>query len=113
VQTGVSLVNADKATDLSSFDAAVRAGVAGFNFIYADDAGHIAYWHTGRTPVHAAGADPRLPSSGNGSLDWRGFLDPARWPSVVDPSQGWLASWNNKPQRSWLDSGDGTLWGAY
>ena len=111
--TGRSIVEVDRATGLASFAAAVRKGIAGFNFIYADDRGHIGYWHTGRVPIRARGHDPRLPAPGDGRFDWRGFLSPRRWPSVVDPAQGWIASWNNKPQRSWLDSGDGTLWGAY
>ena len=113
LQTGRSIVEVDRATDLAGFDAAVRQGIAGFNFIYADDRGHIGYWHTGRIPIRVHGHDPRLPAPGGGRFDWRGFLDPSRWPSVVDPARGWLASWNNKPQRSWLDSGDGSLWGAY
>jgi penicillin amidase len=53
-----------------------------------------------------------LPAPGDGSFDWRGFLDPQLWPSVVDPSQGFVVSWNNKPQADWPDSGDGVLWGA-
>jgi len=113
LRTGRAIVAANQATDLRGFDAAVRGGIAGFNFVYADDAGHIAYWHTGRVPVRARGHDPRLPAPGDGRYDWRGFLSPAKWPSVVDPGQGFVASWNNKPQRSWPDSGDGSLWGGY
>jgi penicillin amidase len=113
LQTGRALVGVNQASNLAGFDAAVRSGVAGFNFVYADDSGHIGYWHTGVVPVRARGHDPRLPAPGDGSFDWRGYLDPRHWPSVVDPRQGWVASWNNKPQRSWLDSGDGSLWGHY
>jgi len=113
LETGKSLVDINQATGLAAFDRAVREGVAGFNFVYADDAGHIAYWHAGRVPVRAPGVDPRLPSPGDGRYDWRGFLSPSRWPNVVDPAQGFIASWNNKPQASWLDSGDGSLWGVY
>jgi penicillin amidase len=111
--TGRALVAVNQATGLGEFDRAVRQGVAGFNFVYADDAGHIGYWHTGRIPIRARGADPRLPQPGDGRFDWRGYLDPKRWPSVVDPAQGYIASWNNKPQDSWDDSGDGSLWGEY
>jgi penicillin amidase len=111
--TGRALVDVNRATGLAAFDRAVREGVAGFNFMYADDAGHIAYWHTGRIPMRARGVDPRLPAPGDGRYDWRGFLDPSAWPNVVDPRQGFLASWNNKPQASWLDSGDGSLWGVF
>jgi penicillin amidase len=113
LQTGLSLYSLDQATNLASFQAAVRGITAGFNFIYADDHGHIAYWHGGRTPVRARGHDPRLPAPGDGRYDWRGYLSPARWPSVLDPAQGFIASWNNKPQASWPASGDGILWGAF
>jgi penicillin amidase len=109
--TGVALTDINQATGLSSFTRAVREGVAGFNFMYADDRGNIGYWHTGRIPIRPRGVDPRLPVNGSGTEDWTGFLSPRLWPSVVDPKQGWIASWNNKPQRSWPDTGDGSLWG--
>ena len=113
LRTGQALVGASQATSRQQFQRAIRRAVAGFNFIYADDHGNIGYWHTGRVPIRAPGVDPRLPTPGDGRFDWRGFLSPKRWPSVIDPAQGFVASWNNKPQRSWPDSGDGTLWGAY
>lgn len=113
LRSGMSLVDINKATTLAAFGRAVREGVAGFNFVYADDRGHIAYWHAGRIPIRARGHDTRLPVPGDGRYDWRGFLDPHAWPSVVDPAQGFVASWNNKPQVSWPDSGDGSVWGAY
>ncbi len=113
LHSGLAIVRANRATNLRSFQAAIRGGVAGFNFMFADDRGHIAYWHTGRIPIRVRGQDPRLPAPGNGRFDWRGYLSPKLWPSVVDPARGYLASWNNKPQRSWPDSGDGSLWGAY
>ena len=113
LRTGKALVAINQATDLAQFSAAVHQNVAGFNFVYADDRGNIAYWHTGRIPLWPRGADPRLPLPGTGRYDWRGYLPPRLWPSVVDPAQGFIASWNNKPQASWDDSGDGTLWGAF
>jgi penicillin amidase len=113
LRTGLALVHINQATDLSSFGAAARQDTAGFNFMYADKDGNIAWWHAGSIPIRPRGLDPRLPAPGDGSFDWRGFLDPRRWPHVVNPAQGWLASWNNKPQVSWQDSGDGVLWGAF
>ena len=113
LRTGLALVHINQAHDLSGFDQAVREATAGFNFMYADQQGNIAWWHAGSIPIRPRGLDPRLPAPGNGSFDWRGFLDPRRWPHVVNPVQGWLASWNNKPQASWQDSGDGVLWGAF
>src|SRR5439155_5336356 len=113
ILTGLAIAGFNQATGLKDFNAAARLSVAGFNFMYADDAGHIAWWHGGRIPLRARGHDPRLPVPGGGRYDWRGFLDPRLLPSVVDPAQGFIASWNNKPQRSWPDSGDGTLWGRF
>ena len=113
LQTGLALVGVNQARNLRQFDAAVRGNVAGFNFVYADDRGNIAYWHTGKIPLWPRGADPRLPLPGDGRYDWRGYLPPGEWPSVVNPAQGFIASWNNKPQASWDDAGDGTVWGAF
>lgn len=113
LKTGLAVYNADQASNLGSFQRAIRGDTAGFNFIYADDRGNIAYWHTGRIPIRARGQDPRLPAPGDGRFDWRGYVPPSRWPSVVDPAQGFIASWNNKPQASWPASGDGILWGAF
>ena len=98
LQTGLAIVAANQATDLQQFSAAVHHNVAGFNFIYADERGNIGYWHTGRIPVWPKGADPRLPLPGGGRYDWRGYLPSSRWPSVIDPAQGYVAAWNNKPQ---------------
>ena len=113
LQTGLAVVAVNQAQNLRQFDAAVRGNVAGFNFVYADDRGNIGYWHTGKIPLWPRGADPRLPLPGDGRYDWRGYLSPADWPSVIDPAQGFVASWNNKPQASWDDSADGTVWGAF
>jgi penicillin amidase len=113
LRTGLALVHINQAASLDSFGTAVRQDTAGFNFMYADDHGNIAWWHAGAIPIRPRGVDSRLPAPGNGSFDWRGFIDPRSWPHVVNPAQGWLASWNNKPQASWRDSGDGVLWGAF
>lgn len=113
LRTGLAIVAVNQAQNLRQFDAAVRTNVAGFNFVYADGRGNIGYWHTGKIPLWPRGADPRLPLPGAGRYDWRGYLSPSQWPSVIDPAQGFIASWNNKPQASWDDSGDGTVWGAF
>ncbi len=100
LQTGKALVAINQATDLAQFQVRRAQDVAGFNFVYADVRGNIAYWHTGRIPLWPRGADPRLPLPGSGRYDWRGYLPPRLWPSVVDPAQGYITSWNNKPQAS-------------
>src|SRR5439155_553156 len=82
-----------------------------FNFPYADADGHIGYWHAGDVPLRAKGQDPRIPAPGDGGFEWRGMLPHAYWPHVVDPAQGWVASWNNRASLDFPDSGDGTVWG--
>lgn len=95
--------------DVEDFLAAAEQFNAGFNIIYAD-AESIAYVHAGAYPVRAAGVDPMLPTWGTGRWDWRGRLPFAQQPQVVNPEQGWLVNWNNKPAAGW-DNGDATRWG--
>jgi acyl-homoserine lactone acylase PvdQ len=82
---------------------------AGFNIVYAD-AESIAYVHAGAYPVRAAGVDPMLPTWGTGKWEWKGRLPFAQQPQVVNPAQGWLVNWNNKPAAGW-DNGDAARWG--
>ncbi|MHA6803787.1 penicillin acylase family protein [Salinifilum ghardaiensis] len=79
------------------------------NWYYADRRGNIGYVHTGAYPRRHPDADPRLPASGTGDMEWRG-LQPFSWnPKVLNPEQGFLTNWNNKPAPGYEGSG---LWGA-
>jgi penicillin amidase len=76
----------------------------GFNFFYAGPGGRygqIAYWHAGRYPIRPRNVDPNLPVPGTGAFDWRGFEPFASQPHVLNPPQGYLANWNNKPAVGW------------
>ena len=102
----------DRARSLHQFLRAGRSMVASLNLTCASTDGHIAYARVGPVPVRAAGDNPFLPHPGDGSDEWRGFLPLSQLPLVVDPRQGWLANWNNKPQQHWTNSSDGFLqWG--
>jgi penicillin G amidase len=96
---------------VQDFANAADGTTVAFNFPYADRDGHIGYWHAGTVPLRARGQDPRIPAAGDGTMEWRGELDHALWPHVVDPPQGWVASWNNRAALNFPDSGDGTVWG--
>ncbi|MGT2487797.1 penicillin acylase family protein [Methylobacterium oryzae CBMB20] len=63
------------------------------NQLYADTAGHIAWFMAGKAPVRP-GHDGLLPVPGDGRYDWAGFHDPAALPRSVDPEAGWLATAN-------------------
>jgi penicillin amidase len=94
----------DRAGSLSQFLDAGRQIGGSINLTYADSR-HIAYAHVGPVPIRAHGDNPFLPHPGDGSDDWRA-VRPAT-PLVIDPSTGWLANWNNKPQPGWTNSSDG------
>jgi penicillin amidase len=103
-----AFMNFGLAQNLSQFAAAIPQIVTSHNFLYADRLGNIAYWQAGQVPVRPAGSDPRLPLSGDGSAEWPGGNRPI--PTSINPAQGFLANWNNKPQVDYPNS-DGQILG--
>jgi acyl-homoserine lactone acylase PvdQ len=67
-----------------------------FNWHYLDSK-HIAFFSSGRLPKRAPGVDPRLATLGTGQYDWRGFLTPKQHPQAIDPGEGEIVNWNNRP----------------
>src|SRR5262249_10300797 len=58
------------------------------------------------------GDNPFLIHPGTGGDEWRGFLPWPAMPHVINPAQGWLANWNNKPEPGWPNSAYGFIdWG--
>jgi penicillin amidase len=101
-----------RAGSYQEFERALHRAVYNLNVVYADARGNIAYWHVGRIPVPAAGDNVWLPHDGSGAAEWRGLVPFAELPHALNPSQGWLASWNNKPSAEWnngVSSGLGTF----
>jgi len=108
LETGSAFFGFDRARNLHEFEAAVERVATSHNFLYVDRVGNIAYWQAGRVPVRPAGFDPRIPFPGDGAAEWTGALVPT--PTSVNPPQGWLANWNNKPAREYPSS-DEALFG--
>jgi len=90
-----AFLSANRARNVQDFEAAIGRMNISFNFVYADKVGNIAYFGPADTPVRPAGFDPRLPLPGTGNAEWTGALVPM--PRSINPTQGWLAGWNNKP----------------
>jgi acyl-homoserine lactone acylase PvdQ len=67
-----------------------------FNWFYVD-ASNIAYFSSGKLPLRAPGVDPSLPSWGTGGWEWTGFAPLSAHPQAINPAQGWMTNWNNKP----------------
>jgi len=82
-----------------------------FNWFYADSQ-HIAMYSSGRLPLRAPGVDPGLPTNGNGSYEWRGWLAPLAHPHVVDPRSGAIVNWNNKPAAGFGAADDNWSYGS-
>ena len=82
-----------------------------FNWFYADSK-HIATYSSGRLPIRATGVDPGLPTNGNGSYEWRGWLAPLAHPHVVDPASGAIVNWNNKPAAGFSAADDNWSYGS-
>src|SRR5262245_54475925 len=76
----------DAARSLAQFAAALPRFAGSFNFLYADQAGNIAYWQVGHVPVRAPGDNPFLVHPGTGGDEWRGFLPWPAMPHVINPA---------------------------
>ncbi|MCI0423036.1 MAG: penicillin acylase family protein [Acidobacteria bacterium] len=100
-----------RARTLEEFSASAKLIWLTHNFFVATVQGDIGYWHCGRPPLRAEGVDPRLPTTGTGEKEWKGVLSPEQTPQWVNPKQGFICNWNNKPVGYW-NNGERPVWGA-
>ena len=104
-----TFLNLMRAQGLDQFGQAVGEHTVSNNFVYADRAGNIAYWQAGSVPMRADGSYVgRFPWRGDGTQEWRSSFRAI--PHIVNPAQGYVANWNNKPSVD-FDNGDGQLLG--
>jgi len=77
------------------------------NFLWVDRKGNSGYWHSGTYPIkptHGKNGrliDDRFPLWGTGEEEWVGVTGFAEMPRAINPSQGFMANWNNKPIANW------------
>jgi penicillin amidase len=68
------------------------------NGIVADRQGNIAIRSTGKYPLRPGnGRGDEIRDGSTGASDWIGFLPLERYPTAVNPAQGFLASANQQP----------------
>jgi len=103
LDTLMGWIEATKAKNHAEWRAAVSRSAINVNWYYGDREGNIAYMSTGAYPKRAPAHDNRLPVSGEGFMDWRGFHPPTANPHVLNPSSGYIANWNNKPGKGFLN----------
>jgi penicillin amidase len=101
VETLEALVKAQQARTIAEIDRAMAGWAPNFNLHVADIRGNIAYWHLGKIPIRAESDNPWLPHDGSGAAEWQGFVPWAEMPRTLNPDQGWIANWNNKPAPDW------------
>jgi len=99
-----------RARNVHEFGKACALIPTSHNWFCATQDGDIGFWFCGLSPIRAAGIDPRLPTPGDGDHEWLGFLPFEQMPHIINPKQGFLANWNNKPA-IWWDNQDTPVWG--
>ena len=91
-----------RAESIAEFGAGIEIFPVSQHTTYVDRDGNIAYWMAGYDPIRAATVDPRLPSYGDGTMEWTG----ERRPIVHDANtaRGWYGGWNNKSSLDYNNS---------
>ena len=112
LSSAAALIGVGFVRDLAGFRRLADRVAVSLNLHYADDAGNIAYFHRGIRPLRPRRTDPRLPLDGRGTMEWRGRIPPGRMPAVVNPPEGYITNWNNKPVAGWSAGEQGELWGV-
>ncbi|HEU0025468.1 MAG TPA: penicillin acylase family protein [Thermoleophilaceae bacterium] len=92
------------------FESANQFGFT-FNWAYASRKA-TAYFSSGKLPRRAPRTNKLLPTLGNGSYDWRGFLSLYEHPHDVSGPGGLFLNWNNKPAPGWQTGDDGHTYGS-
>lgn len=83
-----------RAGNFAEFDQALaRWRTPSVNKTYADVDGHIAWTPAGFVP-RRTGWSGMLPVPGSGRFEWRGHLDRAEMPRLLDPETGFVATAN-------------------
>jgi acyl-homoserine lactone acylase PvdQ len=68
------------------------------NTVFADDKGHIAYWHGNFMPARDAKSDWQLPVDGSTSkTEWKGIHPLNEIVHVYNPATGWIQNCNSTP----------------
>lgn len=95
-----------KAATMADFEQAAAQVAMSFNAFVITKDQQLKYFHLGKyidrtnDPV-----DPRLPRLGDGTQEWKGYMNFTALPKLANPKQGYLINWNNKPVK-WWGNGD-------
>ncbi|WP_342433079.1 penicillin acylase family protein [Neobacillus sp. FSL H8-0543] len=101
IEAMIGFYDFNRASNIKQFEKAAEKIPTSHNFLYSDKQGNIGYWITGRNAIRADGTDNRLPMLGDGSQDWQGIAPLETLTHAINPAQGVVANWNNKPSSDW------------
>jgi len=96
-----------QAENVNDVQDALKAVHASHNFFWVDREGNVAYGHAGTYPIKPTHGkdgrliDDRLPLWGTGEEEWIGLTGWDEMPKCLNPEEGFLANWNNKPSADW------------
>ncbi|MGI8924884.1 MAG: penicillin acylase family protein [Fimbriimonadales bacterium] len=110
VENSAYALSIPTARTMADFQKISRRLSATFNFFVATTQGDIGWFYCGLMPVRSENVDPRFPTPGTGQFDWSGTIPGDRMPFVINPKNGVIANWNNKPI-SWWPNLDTPAWG--
>lgn len=96
IETLLGWAHAAKAQNWTDFMAQAARVTASITWFYADTERNIGAAALGLLPRRATGQPVQFPAAGDGSMEWQGFLSFEHNPKVLNPQQGFVASWNNK-----------------
>jgi acyl-homoserine lactone acylase PvdQ len=82
-----------------------------FNSFYMDDR-NIGVFTSGLVPIRPRNADQDLPLNGTGHEEWRGFVSFKDHPHGMNPRDGEIVNWNNRPQAGYEAPDDNWMLGA-
>lgn len=112
IQTLMAWIRSTQAQSYEQWLDAAKEVATTINWYYADRDGNIGYVSPGYLPIRAEGHDPRLPTKGDGSMDWQGTRPFADVPKTLNPEQGWIANWNNRSGKGVVSTVEGSPWSS-
>ncbi|MBA3725778.1 MAG: penicillin acylase family protein [Armatimonadetes bacterium] len=110
VENSAHALHIPSSKTMADFQNISRRLSATFNFFVATTQGDIGWFYCGLMPVRSEKVDPRFPTPGTGQFDWSGTISGDQMPFVINPRNGIIANWNNKPV-SWWPNMDTPAWG--
>ncbi len=97
LESYAAFMDMNLAQNFDEFEKAVRSVATSHNFVAADVDGNIGYWLAGRIPNRHPAQDLRLPTPGTGERDWQGSTVATDLVRCINPPEGYLQNFNNKP----------------